>query len=93
MPPKSNTLLDNIVVVLDHPKDAGGLIENAVIPVNSRDVTVTAIVSGKNDGSGKGGVTVAIQQELGIAPRIIGTGEEPDDFDAFSREEFVEKIL
>ncbi|NNC89599.1 MAG: signal recognition particle-docking protein FtsY [Akkermansiaceae bacterium] len=56
-------------------------------------VPLDGLIVTKLDGSGKGGVTVAIQQELGIPPRFIGTGEEPDDFDAFAREEFVENIL
>ena len=56
-------------------------------------VPLDGLIVTKLDGSGKGGVTVAIQQELGIPPRFIGTGEEPEDFDAFSREEFVDKIL
>jgi signal recognition particle GTPase len=38
-------------------------------------------------------VTVAIQQELEIPPRFIGTGEEPEQFDAFSRSKFVEQVL
>jgi len=38
-------------------------------------------------------VPVAIQKELGIPPRFIGTGEEPDQFDAFSKKDFVEQVL
>lgn len=45
------------------------------------------------DGSGKGGVAAAIQKELNIPPRFIGTGEEPDQFSRFQREEFVQNIL
>ena len=47
----------------------------------------------KLDGSGKGGVAVAIQHELGIPTRFIGTGEKPEDFAAFHRESFVSRIL
>ena len=39
------------------------------------------------------GVAAAIQKELGITPRFIGTGEEPERFERFKRERFVEKIL
>lgn len=56
-------------------------------------VPLDGLIVTKLDGSGKGGVAVAIQQELNLAPRFIGTGEEPEDFDAFSREEFVANIL
>ena len=56
-------------------------------------VALDGVIVTKLDGSGKGGVAVAIQQELGIAPRFIGTGEEPDQFGAFTRRQFVEQVL
>lgn len=56
-------------------------------------VDLTGIVLTKLDGSGKGGVAVAIQHELGIPTRFIGTGEKVTDFAAFDREEFVNRML
>ena len=56
-------------------------------------VPLNGLIITKLDGSGKGGVAAAIQKELGIAPRFIGTGEEPDRFERFERERFVEQIL
>jgi fused signal recognition particle receptor len=47
----------------------------------------------KLDGSGKGGVAVAIQDQLGISPRFLGTGEEPDAFSLFDKERFIKEIL
>lgn len=47
----------------------------------------------KLDGSGKGGIAVTIQEQLGITPRFIGTGEEPNEFAIFEREKFVREIL
>lgn len=47
----------------------------------------------KLDGSGKGGIAVTIQDQLGIPPRFIGTGEEPEAFEIFRREAFVKEIL
>jgi fused signal recognition particle receptor len=47
----------------------------------------------KLDGSGKGGIAVTIQDQLGITPRFIGTGEEPDAFAIFRKESFVKDIL
>jgi len=54
---------------------------------------LTGIVLTKLDGSGKGGVAVAIQHELGIPTRFIGTGEKVTDFAAFDREVFVNRML
>ena len=41
---------------------------------------LTGMIVTKLDGSGKGGIVVAIQDELGIPTRFVGTGEKLDDF-------------
>jgi len=51
------------------------------------------VIVTKLDGSGKGGVAVAIQDQLGIAPRFLGTGEEPDAFSLFNKDRFIKEIL
>lgn len=58
-----------------------------------QSVGLTGIILTKLDGSGKGGVAVAIQKELGIPTRFIGTGEKLEDFALFDRETFVNRIL
>ncbi len=52
-----------------------------------------AVVVTKLDGSGKGGVAVAIQDELGISPVFLGTGEGKDDFRPFRVDEYVDTLL
>lgn len=47
----------------------------------------------KLDGSGKGGIAVTIHDQLGIPPRFLGTGEEPEAFAIFEKEKFVREIL
>lgn len=54
---------------------------------------LTGVIVTKLDGSGKGGCVVAIQNELGIPTRFIGTGEKIDDLDFFESRAFVEKML
>ena len=56
-------------------------------------IGLTGLIVTKLDGSGKGGVVVAIQEELGIPTRFVGTGEELDDFALFDAREFVGKML
>jgi fused signal recognition particle receptor len=51
------------------------------------------IIVTKLDGSGKGGVIVSIQQELGVPARFIGTGEGPEDFSLFDPQKFLDGIL
>ena len=54
---------------------------------------LTGIIVTKLDGSGKGGCVVAIQNELGIPTRFIGTGEKMEDFAFFESRAFVEQML
>jgi len=54
---------------------------------------LTGIIVTKLDGSGKGGVVVNIQKELGLPTRFIGTGEKAGDFAFFESRQFVEQML
>ena len=56
-------------------------------------VDLTGLIVTKLDGSGKGGVVIAIQNELGIPTRFIGTGEKLDDFSEFDSRGFVDQML
>jgi len=56
-------------------------------------LTLTGLVVTKLDGSGKGGIVVAIQDELGIPTRFVGTGETIDDFAPFDAREFLANML
>ena len=54
---------------------------------------LTGLILTKLDGSGKGGVAVAIARETGITPRFIGTGEQAGDLALFDRTTFLERML
>jgi fused signal recognition particle receptor len=54
---------------------------------------LTGLIVTKLDGSGKGGIVVAIQDELQIPTRFIGTGERIDDFGLFDARKFVAEML
>ena len=54
---------------------------------------LTGIICTKLDGSGKGGVVVAIQNDLGISTRFVGTGEKLEDFAFFDTREFAEAMV
>jgi fused signal recognition particle receptor len=56
-------------------------------------IGVTGLIVTKLDGSGKGGIVVAIQDELGIPTRFVGTGEKIDDFAAFNARKFLANML
>ena len=50
---------------------------------------ITGIVLTKLDGTAKGGVVLAIKQELGIPVKMVGVGEGLDDLLPFDADEFV----
>ena len=54
---------------------------------------LTGLIVTKLDGSGKGGIVVAIQDELGLPTRFVGTGEKLDDFAPFDRKTYLENLL
>jgi fused signal recognition particle receptor len=54
---------------------------------------LTGVIVTKLDGSGKGGIVVAIQDELGIPTRFVGTGESVEDFALFDRKTYLESLL
>jgi len=54
---------------------------------------LTGLILTKLDGSGKGGVAVAIARETGVQPRFIGTGEQAGDLALFDRASFLERML
>jgi fused signal recognition particle receptor len=56
-------------------------------------IGLTGVIVTKLDGSGKGGIVVAIQDELGIPTRFVGTGEQLNDFAPFDRRAFVANML
>src|SRR5205807_4946019 len=54
---------------------------------------LTGLIVTKLDGSGKGGIIVAIQEQFGIPTRFVGTGEKIDNFAPFDAREFVAEML
>ena len=56
-------------------------------------IGLTGLIVTKLDGSGKGGVVIAIQNELGIPTRFVGTGEKIEDFAPFNGHEYIEKMF
>jgi fused signal recognition particle receptor len=56
-------------------------------------IGLTGLIVTKLDGSGQGGIVVAIHEELGIPTRFIGTGEKLEDFKEFNSREFIADML
>jgi len=56
-------------------------------------IGLTGLIVTKLDGSGKGGIVVAIQDEFGIPTRFVGTGEQLDAFAPFDRRVYLNNLL
>ncbi|HTG48427.1 MAG TPA: signal recognition particle-docking protein FtsY [Actinomycetota bacterium] len=56
-------------------------------------VELTGVVLTKTDGSAKGGIVLAVREELGLPIRFVGVGEKPDDLRPFDPAAFAERLL
>jgi fused signal recognition particle receptor len=54
---------------------------------------LTGIILTKLDGTAKGGIVVAIQRELGLPIKFVGTGEQVDDLQPFDPQPFIANIF
>ena len=54
---------------------------------------VTGIILTKLDGTAKGGVAIAIRDQLGLPIKFVGTGESSGDLTPFSAAEFAQALL
>lgn len=69
--------------------------QNAVIQAKQfhSAVEVTGLVLAKLDGTAKGGVVIAIADELDLPVRFVGMGESAEDLDDFDAESFVRALF
>lgn len=79
-----------VLLVIDATTGQNGMVQAKVF---GDIVDVTGIVLTKLDGTAKGGIVVAIQEELGVPVKLIGLGEGPDDLAPFDPEVFVDALL
>jgi fused signal recognition particle receptor len=59
----------------------------------SESINVTGIFLAKLDGTARGGIVFAIEDETGIPVKLIGIGERPQDVEPFDPESFVEALI
>ena len=65
--------------------------QNGVVQAKAfKDCTsLTGVVITKMDGTSKGGIILAIRDELGIPVRFIGLGEKMDDLEEFDLDQYL----
>jgi len=59
----------------------------------NKAVPLTGLIVTKLDGTSKGGMVVAIHQELALPVKFIGLGEQPDDLQPFSPQQFAHALF
>ena len=78
------------LLVIDATTGQNGLTQAMVF----KDVAeIDGIVLTKLDGTAKGGIAIAIRQELGLPVRYIGLGEQLDDLQPFEAREFIDAMF
>lgn len=82
--------INEVLLVIDATTGQNGLQQAKIF---TESVEVTGIVLTKLDGSAKGGVALAIEAELGIPIKWVGTGESESDFAPFEAESYIKGLL
>jgi fused signal recognition particle receptor len=82
--------VDEVLLVLDATTGQNGIAQARAF---TEAVDVTGVVLTKMDGSARGGIVVAVREELGVPVVLIGTGEGIDDLTAFDPEAFARGLL
>ena len=82
--------INEVLLVIDATTGQNGLQQAKIF---TECVEVTGIVLTKLDGSAKGGVALAIEAELGIPIKWVGTGESESDFALFDAQNYIKGLL
>jgi fused signal recognition particle receptor len=82
--------INEVLLVIDATTGQNGLQQAKIF---TESVEVTGIVLTKLDGSAKGGVALAIEAELGIPIKWVGTGESEGDLALFEAESYIQGLL
>ena len=82
--------INEVLLVIDATTGQNGLQQAKIF---TECVEVTGIVLTKLDGSAKGGVALAIEAELGIPIKWVGTGESESDFALFNADSYIKGLI
>ena len=87
---KAGATVDETLLVLDAQTGQNGIAQARAF---TEAVEVTGVVLTKMDGSAKGGIVLAVREELGVPVRFVGVGEGAEDLRPFEGRAFVERLL
>ena len=87
---KAGAPVGETLLVLDAQTGQNGIAQARAF---TQAVDLTGVVLTKTDGSAKGGVVLAVREELGLPVRYVGVGEQLDDLRPFDAHAFVDRLL
>jgi fused signal recognition particle receptor len=87
---KAGAFVSETLLVLDAQTGQNGVAQARAF---TDAVEVTGVVLTKTDGSAKGGIVLAVREELGVPIRFVGVGEKPDDLRPFDANTFADRLL
>lgn len=87
---KAGAPVDETLLVLDASTGQNGIAQARAF---TDAVEVTGVVLTKMDGTAKGGIVLAVREELGVPVRLVGTGEGLRDLEPFRAETFADRLL
>jgi fused signal recognition particle receptor len=82
--------VDDVLLVLDATTGQNGIAQARAF---TDAVGVTGVVLAKMDGTAKGGIVLAVREELGVPVKLVGTGERPGDLALFDPEAFARRLV
>lgn len=82
--------IDEVLLVIDATTGQNGIVQAKKF---IESVGVTGLILTKLDGSAKGGIALAIENETGVPIKFVGTGESADDFQPFSAQSYIKGLL
>jgi fused signal recognition particle receptor len=81
---------DEILLVVDATTGQNGLAQAMAF---TQAVGVTGVALTKLDGTAKGGIVLAVREDLGIPVKFVGTGEKLEDLQPFDAESFADSLV
>jgi fused signal recognition particle receptor len=87
---KAGASVTETLLVLDAQTGQNGIAQARAF---TEAVDLTGVVLTKTDGSAKGGVVLAVREELDLPIRFVGVGETAADLQPFDPEAFTDRLL
>jgi fused signal recognition particle receptor len=81
---------DEVLLVMDATTGQNGIAQARTF---TEAVGVSGIALTKMDGTAKGGVVLAIREEMGLPVKLVGTGEKIEDLEPFDPQRYAQSLV